>query len=299
MKPVRAPARGFSVVELMVALLLGFVVVWGVFVTYSGTVLGSQQQRALSAMAEGAQMGFSLMRRDILSAGYVHPAVISGSRFSPVSSVVTDRPIFGCSRHFIQPGAEVGQGACATAGPLSDAIEINFEATRDSAFLTADEQLADCQGVALMASGQTPQSGKATAEDRIAVSHRYFIDDAGDTGTPYLNCASSRSARRGMVPHAEQLTIRYGLSPAWVAGDPATRRPVRYVDAAAITGSQWADVLTVRLCLVMRSASRVLSDDESATLEYRDCKGELKSSTDGRLRRAFVTTVGLRNRGPM
>ncbi len=299
MKAVRAPARGFSVVELMVALLLGFVVVWGVFVTYSGTVLGSQQQRAFSAMAEGAQMGFSLLRRDILAAGYVHPDVVSGSRFEPVNANVTARPIFGCNRLFTDPSADVGLGTCSTAGSLSDAIEISFEASRDSALLTAGEELADCLGAALMAQGQTPQSGKSTAQTRIAVSHRYFVDLKSGTKTPYLYCASSRSAQDGMVPYVEQLTIRYGLSSGWVAGDPATRRPVRYVDASAIAGPQWADVVTVRVCLLMRSASEVLSSDETETLKYRDCVGDEKSSSDRFMRRAFVTTIGLRNRGPM
>lgn len=297
MTPIRARARGFSVVELLIALVLGLVVVGGVFVTYAGTVLGSRQQRAFSVMTEGAQMAFSLMRRDIQAAGYVHPVEIVGTRFEPEDSHITQRPVFGCSRHFVVPNAPVGQGLCLTQGPARDAIEVNFEAAKDSALLTTGDLLADCTGHALDGAGQAPQAAPPTAGTRIATSHRYFVDVV--RGIPYLYCASAVSARHRLVAHVEQLQIRYGLASGWQAEDPLTRRPVRYVDADAVAGPDWANVVTVRLCLLMRSVSPVLPGDETDTRSYRDCSNQAQVSQDGHLRRAFVTTIGLRNREPM
>lgn len=300
MRSVRSRARGFSVVELMVALLLGLIVVGGVFATYAGTVVGSRQQRAISGMADDAQMAFSLIRRDIQVAGYVHPVEVSGTSFAAADPAMTQRPVFGCSRLFEVPNAAVAQGVCSAQGPPSDAIEINFEAAKDGALLTTSGLLADCQGNALQLpaqSGQTPQTGPATAVTRIAVAHRYFVDEV--RGTPYLYCASSVSTRRRMVSNVEQLQIRYGLSSGWTPADPTTRRPVRYVDADAVAGPQWADVVSVRVCLLMRSGSPVLSGDEAGTRQYKDCSNQIQVSSDGRLRRAFLTTIGLRNRGAM
>ncbi len=56
---------------------------------------------------------------------------------------------------------------------------------------------------------------------------------------------------------------------------------------------RWDKVITVRICVVIRSELPVVSDADSA--KYIDCAGELVSAPDLRLRRAYSTTVELRN----
>ena len=59
--------------------------------------------------------------------------------------------------------------------------------------------------------------------------------------------------------------------------------------------ARWAKVLTVRVCVIARSENQVVPDASSA--QYLDCDGTLVTTPpDLRLRRAYSTTVVLRNR---
>ncbi len=292
-------ARGFSVIELMVALALSLLLIAAMLVSCLGTLAGSRQQRALSEMTQRAQLAFSLIRRDVQAAGYVHPGTISQSRFDAVNQSVVDHPIVGCSRIFAVPGAPVGAGACPSTGDLADAIEINFEASKYSALMTSNKMLADCQGAALTATAGGPQTAVPDGATRIAAAHRYFVDTDSGTSIPVLYCASSASSKDQLVPYVEQMQIRYGLSLGWAHDDPTLRRPSRFLTADEVLANQWGNVVAIRLCLLVRSPEAVLVGDETSTTTYLDCDGASKTSTDRILRRAFVTTIGVRNRGAM
>lgn len=289
-----APARGLSLIELMVALALGLLVVGAVLVSSSGMVLASRQQRAASAMTDDAMLALSLIRRDLLMAGYVHPLSLHGDQFSAANSQVSSQPVFGCGTGFADPAAGLGQGACNPAGTSgSDAIEINFEATRDSVERSADDGLTDCQGTRLPDANGNLQ-GPAGADTRGATVHRYFVVAPAPGQVGDLSCASAVSARQPLVPHVQALQLRYGVSGGWQLAQADTRRPQRYVEAAAV--SNWADVVAVQLCVLMRSEQPVLDGQEAATLRYVDCEGQPQQATDRYLRRAYATTVALRNR---
>ena len=65
--------------------------------------------------------------------------------------------------------------------------------------------------------------------------------------------------------------------------------------AALSVSDRWAKVATVRVCLIVRSETPVAADTDSA--RYYDCTGTLVTTPpDLRLRRAYTTTIVLRNR---
>jgi hypothetical protein len=98
------------------------------------------------------------------------------------------------------------------------------------------------------------------------------------------------------VQNVETLRITYGMA----AAPPGARGAgqVAYYGGAPPTGSpRWDDVLSVRLCVQVRSAARVLDPASATTLgSWIDCDGARRSATDGYLRRSFATTVVLQNR---
>jgi type IV pilus assembly protein PilW len=58
-------------------------------------------------------------------------------------------------------------------------------------------------------------------------------------------------------------------------------------------------VLSVKLCVQVRSAAKVLDKASAATLgHWIDCRNAAAVATDGYLRRSFSTTVVLHNRLP-
>ena len=287
--------RGFSIPELLVAISLGLIVVGAVFVSYAGALTASRFQRASSEMAESAMLALSLIRRDLLLAAYVHPESVTASRFVPINPVVRNRPVFGCAFGFVRGNEAVGMGACVNGAVRSDAIEINFEATLHNADRDGTNRLTDCQGAALddPATPGVP-AAPADASTRIPSSHRYFVRVSPATGIPELVCASAQSPAQVLVSHVQELQITYGVADGWDPGVPATQRAVRYVRGDDVAA--WPDVVAVRLCVLMLSDGPVLRADEAQTHFYIDCDGAPQMSADRLLRRAYLTTVSLRNR---
>ncbi len=288
--------RGFSILELMVSMALGLLVLAAVFVSSAGMVVASRQQRAASVMTDDALLALSLIRRDLLMAGYVHPVLINASQFSAVNSTVLSRPVFGCSTLFDNNSAAVAAGTCKPSSSTpststsipSDAIEINFEASQGSVDLSSDNKLTGCQGFELKDDQGNVPSAAADVSTRLPTSHRYYVKDLT------LSCATVGGTGQALVPNVETLQITYGVSSGWLIDQPDKRRPVRYVDAAHVT--DWADVVAVHLCVLMRSGEPVLDKGETATHGYTDCDGTAQTASDGYLRRAYATTVALRNR---
>lgn len=285
----RDTQRGFSILELMVAMVLGLLVLAAVFVSSAGMVVASRQQRAASLMADDALLAISLMRRDLLMAGYIHPVSISADRFVADNNLIAARPVYGCLYGFTSTQAAVAQGACNSSGARADAIEINFEASKASVDLSANKKLTGCQGAELKNSQGLVPAEAADDSTRLSTSHRYFLND-----DQHLACATAGTNAQALVPNVEVLRITYGVSSGWVVDQADTRRPVRYVDAAGVT--DWNSVVAVHLCVLMRSDGPVLDKEEAATLGYVDCDGASQTSTDSYLRRAFSTTLALRNR---
>jgi type IV pilus assembly protein PilW len=85
-----------------------------------------------------------------------------------------------------------------------------------------------------------------------------------------------------LVEGVENMQIQYGVDST---GDGV---PETYQNANAITN--WAEVVTVRITLLLRTIENVRADDynfASAGVNY----------SGGFLRKEFVTTIQLRNRG--
>lgn len=272
--------RGFSILELMVSMALGLLVLAAVFVSSAGMVVASRQQRAASVMTDDALLALSLIRRDLLMAGYVHPVLINASQFSAFNNLVLSRPVYGCSTLFDDNSADLAAGTCkpssstpstpstastASTATASDAIEINFEASQGSVDLSTDNKLTGCQGFELKDDQGNVPSAAADVSTRLPTSHRYYVKDLT------LSCATAGGTGQALVPNVETLQITYGVSSGWLIAQPETRRPVRYVDATHV--NDWANVVAVHLCVLLRSGGPVLDKGEAATHGYTDCDG--------------------------
>lgn len=84
--------RGFSLVELMIALVLGLIVIGGVISVFLSIQRSNRTNDALSQIQDGARIAFSLMARDIRQAGLAGCG--DGSR---VANVLSNGPNNGGS----------------------------------------------------------------------------------------------------------------------------------------------------------------------------------------------------------
>lgn len=65
----RSPARGFTLIELMIAMLLGLVVISGVTSIFIANQRAYKTNEALSDVQEGSRIGFEMLARDVRAAG--------------------------------------------------------------------------------------------------------------------------------------------------------------------------------------------------------------------------------------
>lgn len=283
--------HGATLIELMVSMVIGLFVVAAVLVMYLGSGSTSTLQTQVSQMTEDAQIGFAQLSRDIQMAGYSEANGKVLSAGTPTIATFTrpaiQRPVFGCPTGFLDPVAAVDTVAtpatCAVAG--NPGIQVTYQATTLTSAVSAGGVPVDCQGNAITVTAD------ATFGNIYLTSNRYFV-----SGTD-LHCASqSAAASLPIVQDVQAMQVWYGVAPGWAPGNLASRVPQYYVQAATVPG--WGMVVSVRICLLMRTAEPVFTtDDVNAGLAgYTDCDGTAATSADRRMYRAFFTTVALRNK---
>jgi len=139
-------------------------------------------------------------------------------------------------------------------------------------------------------------SERKSGSDYLALSFDANVDCRGNAavgGTVlnefYLNggnqlvCASGGAPATVMADGVEAFQVLYGVDSD---GDLSVDR---YLSQPA----NWSQVLTVRVCVVVRAISKGTGP---ATQRYQDCSGATQTATDTYLRRVLSATFQLRNR---
>jgi type IV pilus assembly protein PilW len=260
---------GVALTEVLVALVIGLVVVGAVLATYLSTGQTGRLQTARAQMDEDAQIGLRILSSDLLLAGYARP-VSQRAETSVWRKTYNGRPVFGCDKGF--QTAAVNTPAECGGSVNSPAIEIAYEADLFNSVVTEGKP-SDCLGNSF-------QDG-----DAGVTYNRYRVNSDA------LQCTGPRGNAAPLVHNVERLQLWYGE-----ADSAAPRKLVRYVTASAVRDFNL--VLSVRVCLLLRSAEPVIMAEDAALKSYVDCEQATQHATDGRLRRAYVGTTALRNKMP-
>lgn len=289
--------RGVSLVELMVSLVIGLLVIGAVLISYLGSRQTAVQQAAYRQMNDDAQIGLSIIARDLMLAGYTRPTGVSAitGRFSGTPPFA----VFGCDKGFVMPNklGELVAADCALTG-TSSAIEVIYEADKDNTVAdSSDPKPSDCVGN-IIDEPLTPAPW---------LRNRYYVVDSASTGTarPELHCASNLPNRAGariggqpLLENVEAMKATYLEALLPLRATPLEDQRYRYVAASGV--SEWGSVLAVRVCLLMRSSDPILTAEDTThiTSKYLDCDLNASTTADKYLRRAYFTTVALRNQLP-
>jgi type IV pilus assembly protein PilW len=150
--------------------------------------------------------------------------------------------------------------------------------------------------------------------DYYVADNRFYV--ATSSATPSLYCKGNgkETTAQPLVENIEDMQITYGVVKH--DAEPQTwadQTVAGYLSAEKLNGEagnssvhnklkdfsqqeRWKKVITVRICLLVRSVDPVVSDLASA--RYFKCDGTLETSppADRRLRHTYSTTVILRNR---
>lgn len=324
------PALGFSLIELMVALTIGLVIAVAAMSAYIGAAGSTKMSESQSRMNEDAQAALNILAQQIRMAGtnpfqanradefgknpvynptYVGGTVTAyanGTTSYTVTSALSAFSIRGCDGTFTNitnaitvPNLDSFSN-CGTS-TLPDSIAISYEADRYNT-VPAGTAPTDCVGSSLPIVTATFPSGTSTTASFSVADNRFYI--ANSSNVPNLYCKGISSGTQPLVENVEDMQLTYGTvsttepsTTATIAGYLTAAEVVDLAPTANTIGysTAWGKVLSVRICVIVRSETPVVSDTASG--QYYKCDGSLDTSkTDLRLRRAYATTVVLRNR---
>ena len=327
--------QGFSLIELMVSLVIGLIISVAAFSAYLGASKAARMAEAQGRMNEDAQAALTILSQQLRMAGNnpKQPNRISACPRNPVysptifpnlactaSNVSVGTGTFmvkGCDGPFADPPNPSVSGidtlSCkTTTSTLPDSIAVSYEADKYNTVPTGLDKPTDCLGQSIkpmtftFATGSTPVESTASSATTVA-DNRFYIGTSTTILSPSLYCKGNGGpSSQPLVENIEDMQFTYGTV------KPPT--PPNLVNTATVAGyltaydvlndpnmtplpsdaARWANVVTVRICVVVRSEIPVAIDANSA--KYRNCENALVSAPDLRLRRAYSTTVVLRNR---
>jgi type IV pilus assembly protein PilW len=307
----RSAQRGFTLVELMVAMTIGIFLVGAVGIIYVNTSTTSRSSTLESQMNEDATLALELLQQQIRLAGYSSVDEDGIRQFSGIA-------VRGCDGGFAVGGSTADNDGTTAFSALEcktgagddddDALAVRYEATLLNSQEVTDAGGAKKPGNCIHEGITAWDASAAGGTNSVALAdNRYYIAD--DDDIPSLFCKGRKdadfSAATALIPNIEDMQISYGVTTAPEEDEPFPNQVTAYVPAddavLGATANNWSRVVAIRICLVARSANPVpLGDNQVAVVgAYKDCSGTtVTDKTDRYLRRAYVTTIQLRNMRP-
>lgn len=313
-------AKGLTLIEMMVSIVIGMFVVVAILAVYAGTSGAARTAEAQGRMNEDAHAALNILTQQIRMAGSnpMQPNRTAAQPRNPAFPAGSFA-IRGCEGKFsnITVTTAISTLTCAAGtSTLPDSIAIAYEADKYNTVPTTTGlgTPTDCTGSALTAVPTNVVAATTTAPGttNLAISYyvadnRFYIGTSTAITSPSLYCKGINNTNpQPLVENIEDMQFTYGTSPAGTG----TGTVAGYLDADAVetnaaadsTGAtlagiaqaaRWSRVVTVRICVLARSERAAVTDNASG--KYNDCNGNLVTPTDMRLRRAYHTTVVLRN----
>lgn len=292
------PHRGFTLIELLISITLGFVVIGAVLVMHQTGAAATRMATAQGQMNEDAQMALSVIVHELRTSGFNPTRTSLGAKNDLRQFGWT---IFGCDTNFTDPSVALTSGlTICPAGAGNAAIALVSEGDDFSGKrTTVGNRPMDCIGNGVVADGTASLSGGLyyTLQARI-----YVVN-----GTLMCRGSGDLTQEQALAENIVSLVVRYGVK-------DATGQMLGYMTATEINTAadanlvaltpleRWERVVAAQICVVVASENAVLGDirdqvDTTVNPTYFDCNDAPTEIADGRLRRAYRTTVLLRNHG--
>ncbi|NOY63550.1 MAG: prepilin-type N-terminal cleavage/methylation domain-containing protein [Gammaproteobacteria bacterium] len=343
----REAQRGFTLVEMMIALTVGLVMMGGIMQIFVSSKQSYNMSDALSGVQENGRVAMDILAQGIRAAGYqgcADPASIPAvaiadnppttnlfqnairgfettlAGWAPADLVaIQDDAIDGTDVLSIQHASNLGIALTSDMATSAAAIQVGSNA---DGFAAGDVLfISDCDTVDIFRATAVAGGGPVTiahatsqnSSDNLSKPYgtgalvmryqfnTYFIRDTGRTnagGEQILGLFQRDVAGNvtELVEGIESMQILYGER-------SATSGLVRFVpgDTADL---DMTEVVSLRIGLLLYSVGPALDSDNALTFAMPGVDVEpvgtagavLTHPKDRRLRRAFVTTINLRNR---
>jgi type IV pilus assembly protein PilW len=207
--------KGFSLVELMVAVAVSVFLLMGLFTVLQNTRKTSDNERYLAQLQDDERIAMTLFTNVIESAGYYSNALTSGTMMSAFPVVGS----FATAGQIVY-GATNGQGDTVTLRYQADATDAN---------------VMTCQGTTL--------SGPTSHTSTFSLDANNNLQCSIDGGTPVT-----------LISNVTALSIRYGVG-SGIGQPNSAGTPDSYLTAADMNAvpTRWTNVYTIRVTLTFKN----------------------------------------------
>jgi type IV pilus assembly protein PilW len=251
-----AAQAAFSLIELLIAMLLGSLVILGVIGVYGGSRQNYTTQDEVGRLQENMRIGSSIVERTIRQGNYKrfpaprdqNPMLVAAFSFVPIT----------------------GANGTGTAPGTSDMIEVRFNGSTDVVAATADGVIVDCMGASVAATVQS--------------NNRFMVRVI--LGRPWLSCSTDSGATwTALIPDVEAMEVLYGTFSS------ENRSVTNFVDWTSVTDP--ARVVAVKIHLLYRSSAQ--AGVAPSTRTYRLAEQTYGPFADRFLRSATESTIVIRS----
>jgi type IV pilus assembly protein PilW len=219
--------RGFTLVEMMVAVTIGLVVILGVTVTFANLKATWNSQDKMAQLQDNERLAMAFLTSSVQEAGYY-----------PDPTSPTPLPAFPDATYGNAVAGQIIVGTPAVAGTSSATLSTLYATANGDGTLT-------CQGATNTTGGL------------VNVRNNFYVDTAKKT----LNCSvvanpsSATTMAAGdtaLVSNVASMDVLYGVD------TDGTGTAYQYVAAGAMTADYWKHVKSVRITLNFVSPNAAL-----------------------------------------
>jgi len=291
--------KGFSLVELMIALLLSSIIIAAIANVFLDSGKSSRKQKALSYLVQDGRIAVELLVKEFRRIGFLrnpYMVYVPGNPSNMAGGPATD--IFETDSNVFSSGLTLGveehiKGDFSHAGFAGDIFDNNRLLLRYQLDAMNDLGASPCtKNISL--------SVDPAARNMVVTLYYYVRFDNTTTNSPVLYCEAKleniddsttlTSAAIPLVSNVEKWHILYGED---ITGDGFANR---YLLANQVTAAGvWKNIKSVRFYLVLGSESKYMTQTTpSYRIDGRDYS--VNTPNDKRLYKVFTSTVAFRNK---
>ncbi|HEY1898542.1 MAG TPA: PilW family protein [Steroidobacteraceae bacterium] len=220
--------RGFSLVELSIAMLIALFLLGGLVTLVMGTRKTNATQSSLSQLQDNQRIAMTLIANVVQKAGYFpDPKTQMLSTFSAETLAGVD-----------MASGQVLGGTYNAAAP-GDSFAVRFFTPQNDT--TNGNAVINCAG-----------QSNATGSTNVWYTNVFLVGTVN--GTPWLQCQVRTSGAGtvltvNLIPNVTQISVLYGVS-SNTAGDDYNI--VQYLNAGQMTATSWLNVTAVKVTLTFQ-----------------------------------------------